>query len=287
VATGASLALVNLTLQGGSTGFESWARGGAIYNAGNLALTAVTVQNNIAEGRRGTMCIRCDRNTRGGIGWPGEGGGIYSTGALLVENSLLLNNQARGGDGGIGPAGGGRGGDARGGGLSSTAGTATLLGNIVSGNAARRGLGGDGYRDAPNGLPGGGYGGGIYIANAQVGLDEFTVAHVAGNTASTSDPNISGPYEITLDLPPLPSDFNNDGAINAADFAQWQGDFGLNGESDADNDNDSDGADFLAWQRQLGSGAPSVVASATVPEPTAASLLVSGLLAAASAHRRR
>jgi hypothetical protein len=50
----------------------------------------------------------------------------------------------------------------------------------------------------------------------------------------------------------LTADFDGSGAVDAADLARWQGDFGINGDSDADGDGDSDGADFLAWQRDLG-----------------------------------
>ncbi len=62
----------------------------------------------------------------------------------------------------------------------------------------------------------------------------------------------------------IPGDFNHDGAVDAADLAQWKGDFALNGDSDADNDGDSDGADFLAWQRQFRSG-PGVVPALPCP----------------------
>jgi hypothetical protein len=76
-------------------------------------------------------------------------------------------------------------------------------------------------------------------------------------------------------VPTPPGDFNHDGAVDAADLAQWQGDFGLNGESDADNDGDSDGADFLAWQRQL-TAAPGVSANfnAPTPEPATSMLVI-------------
>jgi hypothetical protein len=67
--------------------------------------------------------------------------------------------------------------------------------------------------------------------------------------------------------PDLPGDFNVDGNVDAADLAQWQGDFGLNGDSDADNDGDSDGADFLAWQQQFGRGPAVAPAADVVPEP--------------------
>jgi len=59
-------------------------------------------------------------------------------------------------------------------------------------------------------------------------------------------------------------------------LAQWQGDFGINGDSDADNDSDSDGADFLAWQRNFGANALPA-ASTGVPEPTSLLLLMLGL----------
>jgi hypothetical protein len=77
---------------------------------------------------------------------------------------------------------------------------------------------------------------------------------------------------------PTAGDFNTDGTVDAADLAQWQGDFGLNGDSDADNDGDSDGADFLSWQRQLGSGSPTTASSAAVPEPATLATLLLGML---------
>jgi len=78
-----------------------------------------------------------------------------------------------------------------------------------------------------------------------------------------------------LQAPNPTADFDGDGNVDAADLAQWQGDFGINGDSDANNDGDSDGADFLAWQRNL--GASSLSASAAVPEPSCLLLLVLGL----------
>lgn len=63
----------------------------------------------------------------------------------------------------------------------------------------------------------------------------------------------------------IPGDFDDDGDVDGVDLAQWEGDYGINGESDADGDNDSDGLDFLVWQRNYtGSLPPSITA---VPEP--------------------
>jgi hypothetical protein len=143
------------------------------------------------------------------------GGGIYSDGSLVLENSTLQNNQVRGGPGGYGPGGQGRGGFGAGGGLSVWAGTATLLGSIVTANVALGGVG------VPNGS---GVGGGIYIRDidASLSLDEFTVSHVTGNSASSSDPNISGPFLIFANPNSLPGDFNLDGTVDAADYVVWR-----------------------------------------------------------------
>ncbi len=47
---------------------------------------------------------------------------------------------------------------------------------------------------------------------------------------------------------PLPGDFDGDGDSDGDDLAQWEGDYGLNGDSDADGDGQTSGIDFLAWQ---------------------------------------
>jgi hypothetical protein len=79
-------------------------------------------------------------------------------------------------------------------------------------------------------------------------------------------------------------DLNEDGMVDAADLAQWQNDFGVNGDSDADLDGDSDGADFLIWQRSLEATA-SAPSPAMAPEP-AGGLLVAVALAALGGARR-
>jgi uncharacterized lipoprotein YddW (UPF0748 family) len=74
---------------------------------------------------------------------------------------------------------------------------------------------------------------------------------------------------------PVPGDFDGDGDVDSDDLTQWQGDFGLNPDSDADNDGDSDGMDFLAWQQNF-SGASPLSAASAVPEPSTAVLLFMG-----------
>ncbi len=76
----------------------------------------------------------------------------------------------------------------------------------------------------------------------------------------------------------LPGDFDGDFDVDGDDLSRWEGDFGLNGDSDADNDGDSDGADFLTWQRNFGIGVPLVANSTAVPEPGSCLLSTLGLL---------
>jgi len=171
IASGASLTLENLTLQGGSTRV-----GGAIINFGALTMTDVTVQKNTGA----------------------DGGGIYSTGSVTLQDCIIHDNQAIGADGHpairfrdpfdphnsweyVPPGAGGWG---LGGGLFIADGTAELLGTSVTSNSAVGGKGGQGKGGQPNAPDGFGQGGGIYIAsNAAVTLDAYTVAHVTANTA--------------------------------------------------------------------------------------------------------
>jgi hypothetical protein len=59
------------------------------------------------------------------------------------------------------------------------------------------------------------------------------------------------------------ADFDQSGAVNAADLVRWKGAFARTAGGDADSDGDSDGADFLRWQRQL-----TPASTAAIPEPT-------------------
>jgi hypothetical protein len=164
VASGASLTLQNLTLQNGlALGSGSAAEGGAIYNQGTLVLSAVTVQNNLAQGSG-------DKSAG-----PAAGGGIWSGSSLTLENGTLLqNNQAIGAPGFSGgqfepPI---QGGDASGGGLYLSGGTANLTGVSIDNNLALAGVGANAY------------GGGLYLAAGTLNLSSATVD---GNQATARD----------------------------------------------------------------------------------------------------
>lgn len=85
----------------------------------------------------------------------------------------------------------------------------------------------------------------------------------------------------------LPADFNNSGAVNAADLTAWKIGFGAHtaakADGDADGDADVDGTDFLIWQRQLGRTS----SAAAVPEPALLALAAPAVLAVARRRPRR
>jgi hypothetical protein len=51
---------------------------------------------------------------------------------------------------------------------------------------------------------------------------------------------------------PLSADFNNDNAVDAADYAVWRRSLGLDDGGDATGDGNTDGLDFTAWKQQFG-----------------------------------
>lgn len=66
---------------------------------------------------------------------------------------------------------------------------------------------------------------------------------------------------LSLERIDIPGDFNSDTNVDGLDLTQWQGDYGVNDNSDANNDGQSDGFDFLTWQQNF---APSQANIATV-----------------------
>jgi hypothetical protein len=171
VASGASLSLQSLTLEGGlASSAAAAALGGAIYNQGALTLSGATVKGNVAQG--------ADAAWLGNNGQPAEGGAIYSSGALTLDgNTMIQNNQALGGQGGPGGSrtAPGLGGDARGGGVYVGGGSATLSSVTLSGNIAKGGVGGD-----PGSRGGSALGGGLYLAT---GTATLSGSSLSGNTA--------------------------------------------------------------------------------------------------------
>jgi hypothetical protein len=172
------------------------------------------------------------------------------------------------------------------------------LDSVVTANSATRGAGGVGIGGpAPDGLPGSGYGGGIFIAGAQVGIDKFTLAHVTGNSASTSHPNIDGEFDVIADPNPLSGDYNNNGTVDAGDYVVWR-------------KTDGSPAAYDTWRAHFGktSGSGAVatgfasasadldpapgetglrVPAATVPEPTTLAIFTLATFSASLSFGRR
>ncbi len=131
------------------------------------------------------------------------GGGIAILSGNDVVDGSFIGDTATGGAGGNGLGGGffganspgGNGGDATGGGMSIASGTlivptAEFIGDAANGGAG--GIGGYGNPPAPNGTDGTGIGGALDIGGTSVVVIEQVT--LAGNVASTSDPNIFGTY---------------------------------------------------------------------------------------------
>jgi hypothetical protein len=171
--------------------FGGYGIGGALSNQFGATTTVsdCTFTGNQAVGGRGAT---------GSPGGEGLGGGLANIlgATLAVSNCMLSGNQALGGAGGSGANGGnGFGGGVYNDGLSvasqnaGTPATLTITGSTVTGNTATGGAAGSG------GSSGQGLGGGAYFAaGGVVCLDLFTLAHVTGNHASTSDEDLFGVF---------------------------------------------------------------------------------------------
>jgi hypothetical protein len=168
VASGGSLTLENLTLQNGqaqtarATGFA--ADGGAIYNQGTLVLSGVTVQFNTASGWYGGNAA---------------GGGIWSIGALTLENACLVQgNSAVAGYGGAS--------NAYGGGICVAGGTANITSTQFGGLFPNKAEGGTNNYN----LAGSAYGGAVCVLAGTVTLSGDSLGGPQGNNGAV-DQNVA------------------------------------------------------------------------------------------------
>jgi hypothetical protein len=83
----------------------------------------------------------------------------------------------------------------------------------------------------------------------------------------------------------VPGDFNGDGTVDEDDLEQWEGDYGINANSDADDDGDSDGNDFLLWQQNVSPDNGLATTGTAVPEPTSLIFATTACLAGYSRRR--
>jgi hypothetical protein len=94
--------------------------------------------------------------------------------------------------------------------------------------------------------------------------------------------------EAGAGIPPagVPGDYNNNGAVDAADYVLWRNGGPL--ENEGDNPGVVDQADYDFWRARFGavSGSGSVLVAASVPEPASLCLLAAGA-AGLGLYRRR
>lgn len=94
----------------------------------------------------------------------------------------------------------------------------------------------------------------------------------------------------------LPGDYNDDGQVDAADFAVWRDNFGAPDESalhgNGDGMNGVDDGDYTHWAAHFGAsaagtaaGGNDVSAATAVPEPVATGLVLCGAIVAAGLLR--
>jgi hypothetical protein len=219
VASGGSLTLQDLTLQGGeASGALVAAEGGAIFSSGTLNLSAVLVQGNQAVGANGASA--------GANGADAFGGGVYvAGGSVSLINDTLSGNSAQGGTGAAGAAGvlgggiGGSGGNGNGGGLGvEDAKSVSLINDTLSGNSAQGGAGGTGGNalgtthvpgiGGNGGAGGNGTGGGLYLlTNSNVTLTNTLIAENNVAPGTFSQPGQGG----------LPGNPGSNGTTSAPD----------------------------------------------------------------------
>lgn len=160
--------------------------GGGIFNFGDLTIIGCQITGNIAQGGKGGAGGNGGASTApgangqsgglGGRGGSASGGGIENDGTLTIIDSVLANNQARGGDGGAG--GSGSAGATGSTGFAGTLGQAGLPGGS-GGNGGNGGGGGDG---------GFAFGAGI----AGVGAAVIRSSTITGNLAVAGNGGING-----------------------------------------------------------------------------------------------
>ncbi len=162
--------------------------GGALANiCPNLNVGTVPVATVSGSTFTGNQAIGGQGST-GGNGGDALGGGLANLlgATLTVSTCTLTSNQATGGAGGAGANGG----NGFGCGLYNDGrSTLTVLPCTITDNQATGGAAGSG------GSGGHGEGGGLYLdAGGAACLDAFTVAHVMGNHAYTSDDDVFGTF---------------------------------------------------------------------------------------------
>lgn len=122
----------------------------------------------------------------------------------------------------------------------------------------------------------------------QILAAESLLGDFASITAGYSVAKQGGNLMLFFGIAPLlAGDFNDDGAVDAADYAVWRN--AMAGFGTLENETESlgtvDGADYNAWKSNFGAGGPQGAGSANVPEP-ASWLILALALPVIAFHRK-
>ncbi len=130
------------------------------------------------------------------------------------------------------------------------------------------------------------------------GLNNFTDADIATFAAAADGISQSASATAVFDnfvvRDGLLGDYNNDGAVNTADWTTWRTTFGsavspAGNLADGNRNGLVDAADYVVWRDNRGASISSGagIGAVVVPEPTGAAVLVSGVLLIPGVRRRR
>ncbi len=92
----------------------------------------------------------------------------------------------------------------------------------------------------------------------------------SGNRLYITQTDLAVYADLGYPLAQLPGDYNDDGAVDAADYVVWRtslGQFGANLPADGNLDSRIDTGDFAFWRAHVGTAAESSFALVNVPEP--------------------
>ncbi|HET6251783.1 MAG TPA: choice-of-anchor Q domain-containing protein [Tepidisphaeraceae bacterium] len=183
IAAKATVTVSGLTVFQGSAlpGSDTDGRGGGIYNAGTLALSAVTVSN-CSAGTLAASLSDISATTGQGLG-----GGIYSVGPLTLQSCAINANSATGAINEDGPQNS-YGGMAAGGAIYSTAALKITACNISNNNATG---GAAGLYNGEDSFGGSASGGAIF-STGTLAISNSTLANDSANGGTAASQDTSG-----------------------------------------------------------------------------------------------
>jgi hypothetical protein len=221
-----------ITGDGGDSGLGGASLGAGLYNAGSLMIVQSLFNGNkgYAGNSSGVVAYPQGGYRKAGNGAVSIGGGLMSKGSVYVENSTFYENTCEGGTGGSVTTGGytysGNGGNACGGAVAITAGTAEFVNCTLATNNAVGGTNGTSGVSSTTGSKGDSLGGNLYRAGGKLTVRN-TLLSSGTNGANAYGTVVDGGYNISSDAS---CKFKAKGSLNrtSAQFADELADNGGN-----------------------------------------------------------